>query len=101
MNKKELIRQLVKQTGLGQEEIRNVIESLIVTIKDGLKRKEEVNITGLGTFLLLKRKGYTGKNPKTGAKIEVPDIIFPHFKPSNYLKSKLNDIPFFETKEIS
>ena len=89
MNKKDLIGAFSKNTGLSQKEISAIIDAFIITVKDGLKRKEKISITGLGTFLLLKRKGYTGRNPQTGAKIEVPDMIFPHFKPSSNLKESI------------
>jgi nucleoid DNA-binding protein len=89
VNKQELIIELANKSGLGKEKIAEFIESFIGTIKDSLRRGDEVNISGLGIFMLLKRQAYTGKNPQTGEKIEVPEQILPYFRASRILKESI------------
>jgi len=89
MNKNDLIEELSSKAGIDKIQAEKVIDAFIVTIKDGLKRGEEVNVSGLGTFLLAQRKGYTGKNPQTGKQIEVPTMIYPYFKVSRVFKESI------------
>lgn len=89
MNKQNLISILAKQAGISKTEASDFIEAFIITVKDGLKRGDKINISGLGTFMLLKRQAYIGKNPQTGEKIQIPEQIFPYFKPSGILKESI------------
>ena len=51
-----------------------------------LKKKEKVQLVGLGTFQPVKRKARMGVNPKTGEKIQIPAMTVPKFKPGKGLK---------------
>jgi nucleoid DNA-binding protein len=89
MNKIQLAEELSKKSGINKKEALDIIDAFTVTIKDSLKRGDKVIISGLGTFMNLKRKGYLGKNAVTGEPLEVPEVIFPYFKASNILKESL------------
>ena len=89
MNKPELISELANKSGINKKEASEFVDAFIGTIKDSLRRGDEVNISGLGVFMLLKRQAYTGKNPQTGEKIEVPEQILPYFRASRILKESI------------
>ncbi|OGD67863.1 hypothetical protein A3F08_01585 [Candidatus Berkelbacteria bacterium RIFCSPHIGHO2_12_FULL_36_9] len=89
MNKNDLIEELAKQAGISKQQAQGIVDAFVVTIKDALKKSEKVMISGLGTFMLAKRQGYTGKNPQTGQKVEIPTMIFPYFKVSRVLKESI------------
>jgi len=89
MNKQELASALSEKASIDKEKALEFIDAFIITVKDGLKKGEKINISGLGTFMLTRRQAYTGKNPQTGEKLEVPEMILPYFKPSDILKESI------------
>jgi integration host factor subunit beta len=56
-----------------------------------LRSVDKIEIRGFGSFRTRQRKPRTGRNPKTGAKVEVPAKTIPFFKPSKELKDMVND----------
>ena len=60
------------------------------TITDTLKSGGDVRLVGFGTFLVSKRKATTGRNPQTGAAINIPAANVPKFRPGKALKESLN-----------
>ena len=55
-----------------------------------LQGGDRIEIRGFGSFRTRQRRGRTGRNPKTGAKVEVPPKRIPFFKPSKELKDHVN-----------
>lgn len=89
MNKRQLIAALSNQSGITKKQAKDIIDAFAITVKDSLSRGEKVTISGLGTFVLSKRRGYTGKNPQTGEKVEIAPIAIPYFKPSKIFKESI------------
>ena len=58
-------------------------------ITDALKSKEEVRLTGFGTFVAAMRKASTGRNPRTGAEMEIPESTTVRFKAGKSLKDQV------------
>ncbi len=56
-----------------------------------LQSDDKIEIRGFGSFRTRQRRGRTGRNPKTGAKVEVPPKKIPYFKPSKELKDYVNN----------
>jgi DNA-binding protein HU-beta len=63
---------------------------LIDTITSELKGGGDVRLVGFGTFLVTKRKATTGRNPQTGAAIQIPAANVPKFRAGKSLKEALN-----------
>ena len=55
-----------------------------------LQSGDRIEIRGFGSFRARQRRGRTGRNPKTGDKVEVPPKRVPFFKPSKELKDYVN-----------
>jgi integration host factor subunit beta len=55
-----------------------------------LKTGDKIEIRGFGSFRIRQRKPRIGRNPKTGAKVEVPAKRVPYFKPSKELRDLVN-----------
>lgn len=70
MKKAELIEEVAKVLNT-KKEARAAIESILENISTALKRKEDVTITGFGTFKAVKRKARKGRNPYTGEPIKI------------------------------
>ncbi len=80
MNKNELIRAVANNAGITLKDAGNVIDSLIATITDELKKGEKVQISGFGSFEVKSKAARQGINPKTGAKIDIKASKAPTFK---------------------
>ena len=73
MTKAEIIRKVKERTGLSRQQAKAAVEIFLSSIKDSLREGERVCIVGLGTFYVKKRQTRSGRNPKTGEQITVPD----------------------------
>lgn len=89
MNKAELIEKLSKDATLTKADTERVIDAFIETVRQSVKKGEEVKLVGFGTFTKSKRKARTGRNPQTGKAIKIPAAWYPKFRPGSEFKSML------------
>lgn len=90
MNKSELVRTLAEKHQLQTEEAGMVVNVFFDCIRTSLVEGERVEIRGLGSFKVKHYPGYTGRNPKTGESVTVPEKRLPVFRLGKELKSLLN-----------
>ena len=90
MNKNDLVSKVSDETGLSKSNSAKVVDSVIETITSELKDGGDVRLVGFGTFLVTKRKATTGRNPQTGAEIQIPAANVPKFRAGKSLKESLN-----------
>ena len=86
MTKVELIEQVTGKTGLAKKEVEGFLETAIATIQNALKTGGKVSLMGLGTFVVTDKKARIGRNPKTGAQVQIPAKKAVKFKPGKELK---------------
>lgn len=86
MNKVELIAKVAEQSGLKKKEAETAVNSVLDIISDALASGDKVQLIGFGTFETRKREARNGRNPQTGAVMEIPASVVPAFKPGNKLK---------------
>jgi nucleoid DNA-binding protein len=85
MKKADLINEVAKVTDT-KKQAAMAVEILLNAIKQTLKKREELFITGFGTFSVIKRKARKGRNPKTGEAIKIAARVMPKFKAAKALK---------------
>ena len=90
VTKADLIEELVRVTDLPRQESEAVVETIFGSIIGALQGGDRIEIRGFGSFCTRQRRGRTGRNPKTGAKVEVPPKRVPFFRPSKELKNNVN-----------
>jgi integration host factor subunit beta len=90
VTKADLVEQVVRVTELPRKESEAVVETIFESIIGALQGGDRIEIRGFGSFRTRQRRGRTGRNPKTGAKVEVPPKKIPFFKPSKELKDHVN-----------
>ena len=90
MNKNDLVNQVSENTGLSKSDSAKAVDSILDTITSTLKSGGDVRLVGFGTFLVSKRKATTGRNPQTGAAINIPAANVPKFRAGKALKESLN-----------
>ena len=93
MNKTELIEALAAEVNLSKADAGRTIEALFGD--SGLLAREmktggRVQITGFGSFQAKKRAAREGRDPRTGATIQIKAATLPHFKAGQALKDALN-----------
>src|ERR1700720_4077562 len=90
VTKADLVEEVVRVTELPRKESEAVVETIFESIIGALQGGDRIKIRGFGSFRTRQRRGRTGRNPKTGAKVEVPPKKIPFFKPSKELKDHVN-----------
>ena len=90
MNKLELIREVKDKCHLTKEEASKVVEIFFGEMTKSFIKGERVEIRGLCSFFIKDYKPYTGKNPKTGDKVQVPAKKLPFFKCGKELKERVD-----------
>jgi len=91
MTKADLVEEVTRVTELPRKESEQVVETIFESIIAALQADDKIEIRGFGSFRTRQRRGRTGRNPKTGAKVEVPPKKIPFFKPSKELKDYVNN----------
>jgi integration host factor subunit beta len=90
LTKADLVEEVVKNTELPRKESEIIVETIFEGIIGALQNGDKIEIRGFGSFRTRQRRGRIGRNPKTGAKVEVPPKRIPFFKPSKELKDFVN-----------
>ncbi|MBW1797798.1 MAG: integration host factor subunit beta [Deltaproteobacteria bacterium] len=90
MNKSQLIEALAKEENLGLKKAEEVVNTVFGEMENSLVKGERVEIRGLGSFKVKRYDGYKGRNPKTGAVIDVAPKKLPFFKVGKELKEMVD-----------
>jgi DNA-binding protein HU-beta len=86
----DLIAAVSEETELSRAKATEVVDAVFGAIEGALKKKEEVRLVGFGSFGTASRKAAKGRNPRTGAEIEIPASVSVRFKPGKSLKDAVN-----------
>ena len=86
MVKSELVQILKDRVELSRAQTEKVVDIFFEAITDTLSRGDRVEIRGFGSFSVNSYTSYVGRNPKTGAQINVPPKKLPFFKVGKQLK---------------
>lgn len=91
MNQKDLMAAIVdgviaKEEAINQKQVKLVLDQLEVVISHSLEQENEVALGRLGKFKIAKRPARTGRNPRTGAEITIPEKTVVRFTPGKYLR---------------
>jgi len=92
MTKADLVEEVARVTELPPKESEVVVETIFESIIQALQANDKIEIRGFGSFRTRQRRGRIGRNPKTGARVEVPPKRIPFFKPSKELKDFVNGV---------
>ncbi len=90
MNKQELIAEVAQRAGLTKKDASMAVNAMLEAIKTALSKKEAVRLIGFGTFDVKKRAARKGRNPRTGAELNIPARNAVVFRPANALKDIVN-----------
>jgi len=91
MTKADLIEEVSTLAEVTRKDGEVIVETIFDSIVKSLRAGDKIEIRGFGSFRTRQRKPRIGRNPKTGARVEVPAKKIPFFKPSKELKDLVND----------
>ncbi len=86
MTKNELIEKVAKKVGLTKKAATEAVAVMLGSIRDALAKGDKVVLTGFGTFKVRSRAARKGRNPQTGATIQIPSHKLPGFTAGKALK---------------
>ena len=90
MTKADLIDEVSRLAELTRKDIEVIVETIFDSVVRSLRAGDKIEIRGFGSFRTRQRRPRTGRNPKTGEKVDVPAKKIPFFKPSKELKDLVN-----------
>ena len=90
MTKADLIEEVSRVVEMTRKESEVIVEAIFDSIVRSLRTDDKIEIRGFGSFRTRQRQPRIGRNPKTGARVEVPAKKIPYFKPSKELKDLVN-----------
>ena len=88
MNKVTLVAKIAEKSGLSKKQAELALGAFIDSITEALKAGDKVQLMGFGTFEVKERAARTGRNPSTGATIEIPASKTPTFKAGKGLRDE-------------
>ena len=90
MNKSELIAAMAAKSGLAQADAGKALNAFCEAVGETLGQGGDVQITGFGSFGVSERAARTGRNPQTGATLQIAASKAPKFKAGKALKDAVN-----------
>ncbi|AKH20228.1 MULTISPECIES: HU family DNA-binding protein [Sedimenticola] len=90
MNKTELIDAMADSADISKAAAGRALDGMIAAITEALKSGDQVSVIGFGSFSVRERAARTGRNPQTGATIEIKASKNPSFKAGKALKDAVN-----------
>lgn len=90
MTKADLVEEVTQLGDLTRRDGEVIVDTIFDSVIHALKTGDKIEIRGFGSFRIRQRKPRIGRNPKTGAKVEVPAKRVPYFKPSKELRDLVN-----------
>ena len=92
MIRSELIERIAElHPHLRYSDVERIVETIFTSIGTALTRGDRVEIRGFGSFYVKHREARTGRNPRTGATVEVSPKAIPYFRTGKHLNTKLNE----------
>jgi nucleoid DNA-binding protein len=87
MTKEQMVAKIAGEVDISKAKAAKALNTVLGGITMSLKRGDKVTFVGFGTFLVSKRAARTGRNPRTGAKIQICAARVPRFKAGSKLKA--------------
>ena len=86
MTKQDLVAKMAADANVSKKAAEDALNSFVAGVKESLAKGESVSLIGFGTFGVSERAARKGRNPQTGAEIDIPARTVPTFKAGKGLK---------------
>jgi integration host factor subunit beta len=92
MTRADLTEEVYRAIGMPLKESDAIVCTIFDSIVRALRSGDTVELRGFGSFHTRQRRARIGRNPKTGAQVEVPPKRIPFFKPSKELRELVDSL---------
>lgn len=89
MNKAQLVEKVATLTKTTKQQSEEILDATLEVIRKAVAKGDEVKLVGFGNFSRATRKARPGRNPKTGAAVQIPGSRVPRFKPGKDFKDQV------------
>jgi len=90
VTKTELVNAIAEKSELSKSDSEKALKAFVDTVTEVLQQGDKIAMVGFGTFSVGDRAARVGKNPQTGAAINIPAAKVPKFKAGKALKDAVN-----------
>jgi DNA-binding protein HU-beta len=90
MNKNELVSAVADKASLSKQQAAGAVDAVFDAIGDALSKGDDIRLVGFGTFSVSHRAASKGRNPSTGAEVDIPARNVAKFTPGKGLKDSVN-----------
>jgi DNA-binding protein HU-beta len=90
MNKNELVSQVADKTDLSRQQATSAVDAIFDVMQSAMAKGDDIRLVGFGTFSVSHRAASKGRNPSTGAEVDIPARNVPRFAPGKTLKDAVN-----------
>ncbi|NLZ80247.1 MAG: HU family DNA-binding protein [Clostridiales bacterium] len=90
MNKTELVAAIAEKTELSKKDSEKALKAFVEVVTEELKKGEKIQLVGFGTFEVTQRAAREGRNPQSGAVMNIPASKAAKFKAGKALKDAVN-----------
>ena len=91
MTKADLVEKVAKEADMTKKDAEQLVEIIFDSIVQTLNGGEKIELRGFGSFRVRERNSRKGRNPKTGAAVDIPAKRVAYFKPGKELKELINE----------
>ncbi|MEC9441894.1 MAG: HU family DNA-binding protein [Myxococcota bacterium] len=93
MTKSDLIEEISARTNLPKKRAEDVVNAFFDSMTDALLDDQRIEVRGFGSFSIREYDARTGRNPRTGQKVDVDEKKSVHFKVGKDLRERVADVP--------
>ena len=90
INRLDLVAAVIDATGLPKPKAAQAVDAVFAEMVRALNARQDVRLTGFGSFAVAERKATVGRNPQTGVELQIPPSTSVKFKPSKSLKDSVS-----------
>jgi DNA-binding protein HU-beta len=81
---------MAEKAGLSKADAEKALKAFVDSVTETLQKEDKISLVGFGTFSVGDRAARVGKNPQTGAALQIPAAKVPKFKAGKALKDAVN-----------
>lgn len=100
MTKKEIVKTISDETGLNQQQIKQIVQKTFDSIIATLVEEGRIELRNFGVFQVRPRAARKARNPRTGRQVEVPEKFVVSFKPGKIMEERVSAIANTPIAEI-
>ncbi|MCB8840634.1 HU family DNA-binding protein [Aurantimonas sp. VKM B-3413] len=90
MNKNDLVSAVSEKSELSKQQAGAAVDAVFDVIQDAMAKGDDIRLVGFGTFSVSHRAASKGRNPSTGAEVDIPARNVPKFAAGKGLKDAVN-----------